>query len=109
MIKKGEQEGVGAVTIGRIPLMLRSDRCVLKGKSEDALARLGASRSMHSLLNICQSRYGEVYGSVPAGHRCVGHSISWRCASPLVIIDVSEHRANHVQASARWTLVATSL
>lgn len=41
MIKKGEQEGVGGVTIGRIPLMLRSDRCVLKGKSEDELACLG--------------------------------------------------------------------
>ena len=41
VIKKGEQEGVGGVTIGRIPLMLRSDRCVLKGKSEDELARLG--------------------------------------------------------------------
>jgi RNA polymerase beta subunit len=41
VIKKGEQEGVGGVTIGRIPLMLRSDRCVLKGKSEDELACLG--------------------------------------------------------------------
>jgi RNA polymerase beta subunit len=41
VIKKGEQEGVGGVTIGRIPLMLRSDRCVLKGKSEDELASLG--------------------------------------------------------------------
>ena len=32
----------GAILIGRIPLMLRSDRCVLRGKSEEALARVGA-------------------------------------------------------------------
>jgi len=41
VLKKGEN-GVGAVVIGRIPLMLRSDRCVLKGKDEAQLARLGA-------------------------------------------------------------------
>lgn len=41
VLKKGDN-GVGAVVIGRIPLMLRSDRCVLKGKSEEELAHLGA-------------------------------------------------------------------
>ena len=56
MIKKGEQEGVGGVTIGRIPLMLRSDRCVLKGKSEDELARLGqhfAQFTLCSCVPLC--------------------------------------------------------
>ena len=33
----------GAILIGRIPLMLRSDRCVLRGRSEEDLARVGAS------------------------------------------------------------------
>ena len=33
--------GTGGVTIGRIPLMLRSSRCILTGKSEAELARLG--------------------------------------------------------------------
>lgn len=32
----------GSILIGRIPLMLRSDRCVLRGKSEEELARYGA-------------------------------------------------------------------
>ena len=32
----------GAILIGRIPLMLRSDRCVLRGRGEEALARFGA-------------------------------------------------------------------
>ena len=31
----------GAVRIGRMPLMLRCDRCVLAGKDEAQLARLG--------------------------------------------------------------------
>jgi len=35
------KNGVGGVTIGRIPLMLRSSRCILTGKSEEQLARLG--------------------------------------------------------------------
>ncbi|KDD72898.1 beta subunit of RNA polymerase, partial [Helicosporidium sp. ATCC 50920] len=33
--------GVGAVPIGRLPLMLRSDRCVLRGRNEGELAALG--------------------------------------------------------------------
>ena len=33
----------GAILIGRIPLMLRSDRCVLRGRSEEQLARVGAN------------------------------------------------------------------
>lgn len=41
VVKRGEN-GVGAVVIGRIPLMLRSDRCRLKGCTEEELARLGA-------------------------------------------------------------------
>ena len=40
VVKKGKN-GQGAITIGRMPLMLRSDRCVLKGQGEEALARLG--------------------------------------------------------------------
>lgn len=32
----------GSILIGRIPLMLRSDRCVLRGKTEEELARYGA-------------------------------------------------------------------
>jgi DNA-directed RNA polymerase III subunit RPC2 len=39
--RKTNEQGVGGITIGRIPLMLRSSRCVLTGKSEDELARLG--------------------------------------------------------------------
>ncbi|KAK9824521.1 hypothetical protein WJX72_011068 [[Myrmecia] bisecta] len=41
IITKKGKNGQGAVIIGRMPLMLRSDRCVLKGKSEAELARLG--------------------------------------------------------------------
>jgi DNA-directed RNA polymerase III subunit RPC2 len=40
IVKKGKN-GQGAIPIGRMPLMLRSDRCVLKGKSEEELAKLG--------------------------------------------------------------------
>ena len=39
--RKGEKKGVGAVLIGRMPLMLRCNRCVLSGKDEKALAELG--------------------------------------------------------------------
>ncbi|KAK9821215.1 hypothetical protein WJX81_000849 [Elliptochloris bilobata] len=42
VIKKGGRNpGEGAVLIGNLPLMLRSDRCVLKGKNEKQLAKLG--------------------------------------------------------------------
>ncbi len=40
VVKKG-RGGQGAVCIGRMPLMLRCDRCVLYGKSEQQLAKLG--------------------------------------------------------------------
>ena len=33
--------GTGGIVIGRLPLMLRSSRCVLHGKSEAELAQLG--------------------------------------------------------------------
>ena len=39
-MKRGKN-GVGAVTIGRMPLMLRCGRCVLEGKDEGELAQLG--------------------------------------------------------------------
>ncbi|KAL4539453.1 hypothetical protein Ndes2437B_g02173 [Nannochloris sp. 'desiccata'] len=39
VVRRGKN-GQGAIPIGRMPLMLRSDRCVLKGKSEDELAEL---------------------------------------------------------------------
>jgi DNA-directed RNA polymerase beta subunit len=45
VVKKGEN-GVGAVVIGRLPLMLRSDRCRLKGCNEEELARLGMRDSL---------------------------------------------------------------
>ncbi|GLJ24758.1 hypothetical protein SUGI_0473260 [Cryptomeria japonica] len=38
--RKGKQ-GQGALTIGRMPIMLRSSRCVLTGKNEAELAKLG--------------------------------------------------------------------
>ena len=41
IVTRTSKNGVGGVTIGRIPLMLRSSRCVLNGKSEAELARLG--------------------------------------------------------------------
>lgn len=41
IVTRTSKNGVGGVTIGRIPLMLRSSRCILTGKSEDELARLG--------------------------------------------------------------------
>ena len=41
IVTRTSKNGVGGVTIGRIPLMLRSSRCVLTGKSEEELARLG--------------------------------------------------------------------
>ncbi|KAL3700627.1 hypothetical protein R1sor_018649 [Riccia sorocarpa] len=40
VVRKGK-DGQGALVIGRMPLMLRSSRCVLYGKSEPELARLG--------------------------------------------------------------------
>ncbi|KAG1669071.1 hypothetical protein FOA52_003989 [Chlamydomonas sp. UWO 241] len=40
VVKKG-RNGQGAVCIGRMPLMLRSDRCALFNKSEPQLAKLG--------------------------------------------------------------------
>ena len=40
IVTRTSKNGVGGVTIGRIPLMLRSSRCVLTGKSETELARL---------------------------------------------------------------------
>lgn len=40
VVRKGKN-GQGAIVIGRMPLMLRSSRCVLKGKSEEELAKLG--------------------------------------------------------------------
>ena len=39
MIRKGKVKGEGAVPIGRMPLMLRSDRCVLKDLSEEEQAK----------------------------------------------------------------------
>eukprot|EP00889_Picochlorum_renovo_P005632 jgi/Picre1/32662/NNA_008008.t1 len=40
MVRKGKN-GQGAIAIGRMPLMLRSDRCALHGKSEKEMAELG--------------------------------------------------------------------
>eukprot|EP00898_Chlorokybus_atmophyticus_P001524 jgi/Chlat1/2372/Chrsp17S02643 len=40
IVRKGKN-GQGAIVIGRMPLMLRSSRCVLTGKPEDELAKLG--------------------------------------------------------------------
>lgn len=40
MVRKG-RNGQGAIAIGRMPLMLRSDRCALHGKSEKEMAELG--------------------------------------------------------------------
>jgi len=39
VVRRGKN-GQGAIPIGRMPLMLRSDRCVLKGRTEDELAEL---------------------------------------------------------------------
>lgn len=41
VVKKGTRPGEGAVCIGRMPLMLRSNKCVLSNKNEEQLARLG--------------------------------------------------------------------
>ncbi|KAL6782341.1 RPC2 [Auxenochlorella protothecoides x Auxenochlorella symbiontica] len=41
IVMKRGKNGQGALFLGRMPLMLRSDRCVLKGKSEAELAKLG--------------------------------------------------------------------
>eukprot|EP00271_Cylindrocystis_brebissonii_P011391 TRINITY_DN2883_c0_g1_i3.p1 TRINITY_DN2883_c0_g1~~TRINITY_DN2883_c0_g1_i3.p1 ORF type:complete len:1136 (+),score=226.28 TRINITY_DN2883_c0_g1_i3:22-3408(+) len=40
VVRKGKN-GEGAIVIGRMPLMLRSSRCVLFGKTETELAKLG--------------------------------------------------------------------
>lgn len=40
VVRKGKG-GQGAIVIGRMPLMLRSSRCVLKDKDEEELAKLG--------------------------------------------------------------------
>lgn len=39
--RKSGKNGQGGIVIGRLPLMLRSSRCVLHGKTEEELARLG--------------------------------------------------------------------
>ena len=39
VVRKG-RGGAGALLIGRLPIMLRSDRCVLRGRTEEELARL---------------------------------------------------------------------
>ena len=41
VVKRGKRREGGSVQIGRLPIMLRSDRCVLSGKSEHELAQLG--------------------------------------------------------------------
>ena len=40
VVRRGRTPGTGALLIGRLPIMLRSDRCVLRGKSDDELAAL---------------------------------------------------------------------
>ncbi|CAM6092659.1 unnamed protein product [Calypogeia fissa] len=40
VVRKGK-DGQGALVVGRMPLMLRSSRCVLYGKTEAELAKLG--------------------------------------------------------------------
>eukprot|EP01018_Ginkgo_biloba_P019468 Gb_05261 [translate_table: standard] len=40
VVRKGKG-GQGSITIGRLPIMLRSCRCVLNGKTEAELAKLG--------------------------------------------------------------------
>ncbi|CAI5930828.1 unnamed protein product [Closterium sp. NIES-64] len=41
IVRRVGKDGQGALLIGRIPLMLRSDHCVLHGKNEQELAKLG--------------------------------------------------------------------
>jgi RNA polymerase beta subunit len=92
VIKKGSG-GQGAVVIGRIPLMLRSDRCVLKGKGEQELARLGEcplDPGGYFVVKACSSRT-----RTPTRRAChaglavgrlvrvlvgaLAYSIVWRC------------------------------
>ena len=40
VVRRGRVPGTGALLIGRLPIMLRSDRCVLRGKSDAELAAL---------------------------------------------------------------------
>ena len=40
VVRRGRRPGEGALLIGRLPIMLRSDRCVLRGKTDDELAAL---------------------------------------------------------------------
>lgn len=53
----GTQDGGlnGAILIGRIPLMLRSDRCVLRGKGEEELARVGAPNAVCLVDKLCMA------------------------------------------------------
>jgi hypothetical protein len=44
----------GALVIGRMPLMLRSCRCVLSGKNEAQLAKAGLNSLLRHLL-FCHS------------------------------------------------------
>eukprot|EP01023_Acetabularia_acetabulum_P067026 TRINITY_DN9158_c0_g1_i1.p1 TRINITY_DN9158_c0_g1~~TRINITY_DN9158_c0_g1_i1.p1 ORF type:complete len:374 (-),score=57.34 TRINITY_DN9158_c0_g1_i1:280-1338(-) len=41
IVEQRGKHGNGAVLIGRLPIMLRSDRCVLKGRTEEQMASLG--------------------------------------------------------------------
>ncbi|MCO5550846.1 hypothetical protein L7F22_004339 [Adiantum nelumboides] len=41
IVSRKSKEGQGGVMIGRMPIMLRSSRCVLAGKTEAQLAKLG--------------------------------------------------------------------
>ena len=40
VVRRGRTPGTGALLIGRLPIMLRSDRCVLRGRSDAELAAL---------------------------------------------------------------------
>lgn len=55
----------GSILIGRIPLMLRSDRCVLRGKSEEELARYGACKRGLTGLGYRLQRMTVDFASVP--------------------------------------------
>ena len=56
----------GAILIGRIPLMLRSDRCVLRGRGEEALARFGAPLLHADCCSSCHVAHREMLFWMPS-------------------------------------------
>lgn len=115
VVKRGEN-GVGAVQIGRLPLMLRSDRCRLKGCSEAQLAALGARPATPAPPYVTGT--SRLFGSSPPPGCCrldTTFAQSIVCHDNMCVIKIYHNMMmSHprgwlaMQGSVLWTLGATS-